>query len=53
MEPPTVLSPTSKVSPARLAHLVFRTPRYDAMVKWYCTVLEAAPVYADAMLTFP
>ncbi len=42
----------ARVSPAKLAHLVFRTPRYDAMVKWYCTVLEAEPVFADPMLTF-
>src|SRR5688572_9487243 len=41
-----------KVSPARLAHLVFRTPRYDAMVRWYSTVLEAETVFADPMLTF-
>jgi len=40
------------VSPAKLAHLVFRTPRYEAMVQWYSTVLGAAPVFADAMLTF-
>jgi catechol-2,3-dioxygenase len=46
-------SPRSgEISPAKLAHLVFRTPRYDEMVRWYCTVLGAAPVFADAMLTF-
>ena len=45
-------STSTAVSPAKLAHLVFRTPRYEAMVKWYSTVLNAAPVFADAMLTF-
>ena len=45
-------SPPKIVSPSKLAHLVFRTPRYDAMVQWYCTVLGASPVFADAMLTF-
>lgn len=51
----TSTAPTAapaRVSPARLAHLVFRTPRYQQMVSWYCTVLEAHPVFADAMLTF-
>ena len=42
----------ARISPAKLAHLVFRTPRYDAMVKWYCTVLGADVVFADPMLTF-
>jgi len=50
---PSTESPIDRiVAPAKLAHLVFRTPRYDAMVKWYCTVLGASPVFADAMLTF-
>lgn len=40
------------ISPARLAHLVFRTPRYDAMVAWYTAVLGARTVFSDAMLTF-
>lgn len=43
---------TAPVSPRKLAHLVFRTPRYHAMVQWYCTVLGAHPVFANAMLTF-
>lgn len=50
---PTRSSTAQKiVSPAKLAHFVFRTPRYDAMVQWYCTVLGAWPVFANAMLTF-
>lgn len=40
------------VVPAKLAHIVFRTPRYQQMVDWYCRVLQAEPVYCDAMLTF-
>ena len=41
-----------QVSPKKFAHVVFRTPRYQEMVAWYSNVLEAAPVFADAMLTF-
>lgn len=40
------------VVPAKLAHLVLRTPRYREMVDWYCRVLQAEPVFSDAMLTF-
>ncbi len=40
------------IAPAKLAHLVFRTPRYDAMVKWYSTVLNTRTMFSDAMLTF-
>lgn len=29
------------VSPSSIAHIVFRTNQLDAMVDWYCTVLEA------------
>lgn len=56
MNPPT--SPTlpgrrpGAIVPARLAHLVFRTPRYERMVAWYCEVLQAERVFSDAMLTF-
>ena len=49
---PSPVSRSGEICPVRLAHLVFRTPRYDAMVRWYCTVLGAVPVFADAMLTF-
>ncbi len=37
---------------ARMSHIVFMTRRYEALVAWYCTVFKAAPVHADAALTF-
>jgi len=40
------------IAPVKLAHLVFRTRRYEAMVQWYSTVLNATTVYSDGMLTF-
>jgi catechol-2,3-dioxygenase len=42
----------AKIRPSKFAHVVFRTNRYDEMVKWWCTVLEAEPVFANQMLTF-
>lgn len=38
--------------PARLAHVVYMTRRYQAMIDWYCTVFDAHPVHSDAALTF-
>jgi catechol 2,3-dioxygenase-like lactoylglutathione lyase family enzyme len=51
---PTTPSPASSqmVSPVRLAHLVFRTSRFDAMIDWYKTVLNAEIAFADAGIAF-
>jgi 2,4-dichlorophenol 6-monooxygenase len=38
--------------PAKLAHFVLRTARYDETVAWYRAVLGARPVFANPMLTF-
>lgn len=40
------------VSPAKLAHFVLRTSRYDEMRQWYKTVLNAQPAFEDEALTF-
>jgi catechol 2,3-dioxygenase-like lactoylglutathione lyase family enzyme len=39
-------------APAKLAHLVFKTPRIDAMIDWYTTVLDAVVVFRDSRLAF-
>ncbi|MEM1434631.1 MAG: VOC family protein [Pseudomonadota bacterium] len=41
-----------RVAPAQLAHIVFKTPRFKAMVNWWCTVLEAKPAMANDDLAF-
>jgi catechol 2,3-dioxygenase-like lactoylglutathione lyase family enzyme len=47
------LSPESAViRPARLAHVVFRTNQLEPMVRWYCRVLGAHVVHADAKIAF-
>ena len=40
------------VAPSRLAHVVFRTNQLDAMVTWYCKLLEARVAYADKGICF-
>ena len=49
----TTTSPTADVRvPAKLAHVVLRTARYDETVAWYAAVLGAHVVFANPMLTF-
>jgi catechol-2,3-dioxygenase len=47
------LSPTrGRIAPAKLAHVVRRTARFEEMIHWYETVLAARTVHADGMLAF-
>lgn len=52
----TRASPASKaskaISPAKLAHVVLRSPRYAETVQWYKTLLVARTAYANDGLTF-
>ena len=41
-----------KIAPAKFAHVVFRTGRYEKMINWYKSVLEAEPMYANDFITF-
>jgi catechol-2,3-dioxygenase len=38
--------------PVKLAHVVFRTNQLEAMVDWYCTVLEARVVHRGDWIVF-
>jgi catechol-2,3-dioxygenase len=38
--------------PARLAHVVYQTRRFEAMLQWYRTVFEAHEVSRDPALAF-
>jgi catechol 2,3-dioxygenase-like lactoylglutathione lyase family enzyme len=40
------------VSPARLAHFVLRTSRFEEIVSWYKTVLGARPAFQNELLAF-
>src|SRR5262249_13116282 len=41
-----------RLPPAKLAHIVRRTSRLDAMVDWYRVVLGAEVVHSDGILAF-
>ena len=49
--PPTALA-RGKIAPAKLAHVVLRTGRYQSMIDWYKTVLEAEVMYGNEFVTF-
>ncbi len=47
------LAPVSHpISPAKFAHFVLRTGQFDAVAKWYETVLAARIVFRDERLCF-
>ena len=46
----TAAAPKAAVSPARLAHVVFRTSQFDALVDWYTTVLCAKTAFSNGAL---
>jgi catechol-2,3-dioxygenase len=41
-----------RIPPSKLAHIVRRTSRYEAMLDWYQKVFGAEIVHADPMLAF-
>ena len=49
---PQTASERGRIAPAKMAHIVLRTRRYEEMVSWYETVLEAKPMVATPMGTF-
>ena len=42
----------SVISPAKLAHFVIRTSRFEELVDWYMTVLGAVPAFKNDILAF-
>jgi len=49
---PQTAKERGKISPAKFAHIVYRTPRYDEMIAWYKEVLEAEVVMGSPMVSF-
>tara|TARA_R110001599_G_C12276844_1_gene662678 strand:- start:26961 stop:27257 length:297 start_codon:yes stop_codon:yes gene_type:complete len=52
---PRTAKERGKIAPAKFAHIVFQTSRYDEMVPWYKTVLEAETMFegpAGIFLTY-
>jgi catechol 2,3-dioxygenase-like lactoylglutathione lyase family enzyme len=49
---PRVERDPASVSPAKLAHVVFRTSRYRELIAWYKTILNAQIAFSNEVLTF-
>ena len=49
---PASEAPAGARPPAKLAHMVVRTARYDETVRWYQTVLGARVAFGNPMLSF-
>lgn len=45
-------TPPDPIAPAKLAHFVLRTPRFDESVAWWKTVLVAEPRHQNDFLSF-
>jgi catechol 2,3-dioxygenase-like lactoylglutathione lyase family enzyme len=41
-----------RIAPAKMAHVVLRTNRYEEMIAWWRTVLELEPLHANPFITF-
>jgi catechol-2,3-dioxygenase len=42
----------ARIRPAKFVHVVYRTRRYDAMLRWYATVFDARVQHQDPVLAF-
>lgn len=49
---PETAAARGRIAPRHFAHIVYRTPRYEEMVDWYRTVLEAEVVLQNDLLCF-
>jgi catechol 2,3-dioxygenase-like lactoylglutathione lyase family enzyme len=41
-----------RIAPAKFAHIVLRTNRYEEMIAWWTTVLELQPLHANPFISF-
>ena len=49
---PETAAARGRVAPRHFAHIVYKTPRFEEMIAWYATVLEAEPVLKNELLCF-
>ena len=49
---PTPARERGKVAPAKMAHFVVRTNKYQEMVDWYATFFEAEQTHSTPFMTF-
>ena len=49
---PATARERGKIAPAKFAHIVFKTSRYEELIRWYQVVLEAEIMTATPAVTF-
>ena len=49
---PKTASERGRIAPAKFAHIVFKTSRYEELIRWYQVVLEAEVMTATPAITF-
>lgn len=49
---PETAASRGKVAPAYMAHIVFKTPKFQKMVDWWCKLLEAEATMNNGQLAF-
>ncbi|MEM7271979.1 MAG: VOC family protein [Actinomycetota bacterium] len=52
IEVPATARERGRTAPAKLAHIVLRSPRYEEVIDWYRTVLEAEVMVGTPAVTF-
>ena len=48
----SIYGPSAMIPPSRLAHVVYRTSRFEEMVAWYAFVLNATPAFKNEGIAF-
>jgi catechol 2,3-dioxygenase-like lactoylglutathione lyase family enzyme len=49
---PRTAKQRGRIAPAKMAHVVLRTERYDEMIAWWKTVLELEPLHQNPLVGF-
>jgi catechol 2,3-dioxygenase-like lactoylglutathione lyase family enzyme len=50
--PRTLPSPSQRIAPEKFAHVVLKTAKYDAVIAWYTTVLQADVAFRNDFIAF-
>jgi catechol 2,3-dioxygenase-like lactoylglutathione lyase family enzyme len=48
----TLPPPSQRIAPQKFAHVVLKTPKYDAVIAWYAAVLQARVAFRNDFIAF-
>jgi catechol 2,3-dioxygenase-like lactoylglutathione lyase family enzyme len=48
----TLPAASQRIAPAKFAHVVLKTANYDAVIRWYATVLQARVAFRNDFIAF-